>query len=1803
MPSRNRSLAIRAPAAAVVGLLLLAQDGGHSYQAKSGAWDAIPVHMYIGGVGSPWTSAAAGAVQDWNDEAGREVFSWTRTSAGYSCGPRDERNTVTWQPSVCERGRWVPFDENTLAVEMAWTIDEHPVESDIVFNTEWDWDIYDGDERPEAYDFRRVALHEFGHTLGLDHPDDYGQNRRAIMNSISGDIDRLQRDDVSGVRHLYDDVVVGLPDLVVGSPTIDDTAPDPGESLRFSVSVRNRGGGTAGETILRYQRQSAGGSSWSEIGHDRIGRLSASRTSSEWISTRAPRQSGTHHYRACVDEVLWERDTTNNCSATVSVTVASEDPDLVVQSPLVSPGSVDPEEAFTFSATVRNVGRGAAASTTLRYQRRPRGGFSWSVVGTDGVGQLSPSRQSTQSIRLDAPSRPGTYDYRACVDAVRGESDDTNNCSSLVGLTVRSNEPDLVVQFPRVSPGSVDPEETFTFSATVRNVGRGAAAATTLRYQRQPRGGSSWTEVGSDQVGRLSQRGTSVKSIVLEAPARPGTWDYRACVDVVSGESERANNCSDAVSLTVRSNDPDLVVQSPRVSASAVDPEEAFTFSATVRNAGGAAAAATTLRYQRRSRGGFSWTPVGTDAVAGLPPSGTSFQSIVLTAPAQPGAYDYRACVDEVSGESDRGNNCSDPVGVTVSSSEADLVVQSPAVSPGSVGPGEEFTFSVTVRNAGSVAAAATTLRYQHRSGGVSWTEVGTAGIAGLPPAGTSFRSIVLEAAQAGTHDYRACVDPVSGESEQGNNCSDAVSVVVSSDGGPDLVVRWGALGNVEPAPGESVRYSVSVDNRGEGASAGTTLTYSNRPAGGAWTVAGTSAVGPLAVSGESGDSIAWTAPAQEGPYEHRACVAPGAGESERANNCSRALSVSVSSEARGCVRDMGPVTGALYRLGDWYGECRSVAHSGQARYYNFTLHEASSVEVALSSVHFDQLVALWSGSGTGGELLGVERRGIFDGPLFPTTLSRSLEAGTYTIEATTSFAILPFSLYLTVTPEVANRPPQAVGRLAPVTIGEGAAAVPVEVSGAFVDPDDDRLTYGASSSAPAVAAAVAAGSVVTVTPVALGSATVTVTATDVDGSNSTAMQTFAVTVTPAANRPPQRLGTLPPLEIRVGDPAVPVEVSGTFVDPDDDRLTYGASSSAPAVAAAVAAGSVVTVTPVASGSASVTVTATDVDGSNSTATQTFAVTVSAPADRAALEAFYDATGGTGWTNSTNWKTSAPLGAWHGVTTDAAGRVMGLNLSENGLTGPIPRALEGLANLEELYLYDNALTGPVPAWLGNLARLRWLNLGDNALTGSIPGALAGLTNLEALYLYDNALTGSVPVWLGNLVRLRWLSLSRNDLTGPIPSALGSLANLEDLYLYDNALTGPIPGALASLTNLEVLYLYRNTLTGPLPAWLGNLARLRRLNLGGNPLTGPIPGALSSLVGLEQLSLWGNGLTGPVPAWLGNLDQLRGLSLSRNDLSGPIPDALGNLVNLEELYLYDNALTGPIPGALGNLARLEQLDLHDNALTGPVPDALGSLASLERLYLNSNPLAGPLPLALSRLSRLTHLNIEQTGLCAPFDASFQAWLATIEFQGVTCDPNGPPEPVGALPRLKLELDGPPATVEVSGAFRDPDDDPLTYGATSSAPSVARVSVSGSTVTVTPVAAGSATVTVTATDVDGSNSTATQAFAVAVLRPFTDHPLVPGVTPVKAVHFTELRARIDALRVSAGLGRFLWTDPFLQAGVTRVKLVHLVDLRRALEAAYTAVGRPAPVFSDAFPGPGTPIRAAHLTELRAAVLALE
>ena len=796
---------------------------------------------------------------------------------------------------------------------------------------------------------------------------------------------------------------------------------------------------------------------------------------------------------------------------------------------------------------------------------------------------------------------------------------------------------------------------------------------------------------------------------------------------------------------------------------------------------------------------------------------------------------------------------------------------------------------------------------------------------------------------------------------------------------------------------------------------------------------------------------------------------------------------------------------------------------------------------------------------------------------------------------------------------------------------------------------------------------------------------------------------------------------------------------------------------------------------------------------------------VTITSDRAALEALYDATGGANWTTDTNWKTTAPIEDWYGITTDAEGRVTELRLSDNGLTGSIPTRLGDLDRLQWLDLSSNELTGPISGALEQLANLVILDLSWNDLTGPVPNWLGNMPNLFVLYLLGNKLTGGIPDELGN--RDLWgLGLSWNELSvGPIPAWLTTGTNLRWLDLSGSGVTGRLPATLGNQTNLEHVHLsYNWGLSGALPtdpeqpqlealnifvtqacAPTSLRDRLGTIDFNGRlcesttdveidvavVYTAAARAAAGGVSAIEaeidlmvaetnqayetsrvnhRVALAGRAevaysetrsgdldldrLLDPSDGQLDDVHDLRDrtgadlvhmivsetenicgiavrpgvFSLSLHGCGGlTFAHELGHNMGLlhdryQEFHRADRALRdhpaygyvnprGLEPGAASDrrwftimayptqcndagvscgilpsfsTPRLETTTAGDplgvrygggrsvtgaadavavlNA-TGPAvarwrdrvdrptnraPMVVATLLDLtlapggvldvdvavpfvdpdgDTLSYNVSP--SPRDVVTIASTGGTTVRITATGVgTATIEVTATdpgGLTATTSFRVTVTRGNQGPEAVGTLPPLTLEADDRSVTVDVTGAFRDPDGDGLTYGASSSRPGVAAVSVSGSRLTVTPRGPGATTVTVTATDTGGgSNQTATQTFTVTVVQPFTDDPIVPGETPVRAVHFTELRSRIDGLRTGLGLAPFTWTDPNLRPGVTRVRLVHLTELRSALADVYRAAGRPAPRWTDTTPvGGTTPIRATHLTELRAAIVALE
>ena len=764
-------------------------------------------------------------------------------------------------------------------------------------------------------------------------------------------------------------------DLVVMSPSVSDSAPAAGTQFTLSVAVRNAGGEAAAATAVRYY-QSADATittSDTEVGTGTVAELAAAGSGSQSVDLVAPPTPGTYYYGACVDAVADESDTTNNCSASVPVTVPEpEHPELVVTSPSVSDSGPAAGAEFTLSVTVRNAGGGPAAATAVRYYQSADATITTSdtEVGTGAVAELAATGTRSQSVDLVAPPTPGTYYYGACVDAVADESDTTNNCSAAVPVTVpEPRRPDLLVTLPSLSDGRPVTGTSFTLSATVSNDGDGTAAATTVRYYRSTDATitTSDTQVGTGVVAELARSGSGSQSVDLVAPSTQGTYYYGACVDAVADESDRTNNCSPSVEVSVQvtvtepQGYPDLMVTSPSVSDRRPVTGTSFRLSATVSNDGDGTAAATTLRYYRSTDATIttSDTEVGTNAIAGLGAEGSSSGSVDVTAPAMARAYYYGACVDAVTDESDTTNNCSASVKVDVEEPKyPDLEVGTPTVDDTSPETGATFTLSAVVSNTGDARSAATTLRYYRSTDATittADTQVGTGSVGALAASGSSAESTSLTApAMARAYYYGACVDAVTDESDTTNNCSASMQVHVEEPKYPDLEVGTPTVDDTSPETGATFTLSAVVSNTGDARSAAATLRYyrsTDATITTADTQVGTGSVGALAASGSSAESISVTAPATAGAYYYGACVDGVTGESDTTNNCSASVQVNVEEPkypdlevGTPTVDDASPQTGATFTLS------ATVSNAGDARSAAATLRYYRSTDATITT-------------------------------------------------------------------------------------------------------------------------------------------------------------------------------------------------------------------------------------------------------------------------------------------------------------------------------------------------------------------------------------------------------------------------------------------------------------------------------------------------------------------------------------------------------------------------------------------------------------------------------------------------------------------------------------------------------------------------------------------------------------------------------------------------------------------------------------------------------------------------------------
>ena len=190
-----------------VGALALSVPRSAGYWYDGPRWTSTPVmSLQLGSISNgatlidgstTWGQPAEAALFIWNQYLDTVQFRVIRDSTAFT-GLGNRVNNVFWSNTIYGRSF-----ENYAGYCLWQSSGGSIIEADVMLNNQLSWNSYRGNVRGNTVDIRRLIMHEFGHALGLNHPNEHGQVVRAVMNSSPGNVDTVTADDISGAQFLY----------------------------------------------------------------------------------------------------------------------------------------------------------------------------------------------------------------------------------------------------------------------------------------------------------------------------------------------------------------------------------------------------------------------------------------------------------------------------------------------------------------------------------------------------------------------------------------------------------------------------------------------------------------------------------------------------------------------------------------------------------------------------------------------------------------------------------------------------------------------------------------------------------------------------------------------------------------------------------------------------------------------------------------------------------------------------------------------------------------------------------------------------------------------------------------------------------------------------------------------------------------------------------------------------------------------------------------------------------------------------------------------------------------------------------------------------------------------------------------------------------------------------------------------------------------------------------------------------------------------------------------------------------------
>ena len=341
------------------------------------------------------------------------------------------------------------------------------------------------------------------------------------------------------------------PDLLVAVLTTPALAV-PGGAMTISDTTRNQGGAAAASLTGFYLSPNVLLDAQDAfLGTRSIPALvpGAVNTGSVNVTVPANTATGTYYVLARADNAgtITESQELNNIKFSTAIRVG---PDLVV-STFTPPATAGAGATISLTDTTKNDGSVSTEPSRTAFYLSANALLDAgdTMLGSRAVPILPAGGTSTGSTPVQIPAGTATGTYflfaKADLNSDVHESSETNNSSFAVAIRVG---PDLTVSAINVSPTSVGAGSTITVNETTKNIGGGAAPASTTHYYLSTNFAFDPGDllVGSRPVPALAAGSSSAASTLLTLPAgtTPGNYYLISVADGTATvvETSEVNN-------------------------------------------------------------------------------------------------------------------------------------------------------------------------------------------------------------------------------------------------------------------------------------------------------------------------------------------------------------------------------------------------------------------------------------------------------------------------------------------------------------------------------------------------------------------------------------------------------------------------------------------------------------------------------------------------------------------------------------------------------------------------------------------------------------------------------------------------------------------------------------------------------------------------------------------------------------------------------------------------------------------------------------------------------------------------------------------------------------------------------------------------------------------------------------------------------------------------------------------------------------------------------------------------------------